>query len=174
MPNITTNHAIQIYKSQDSRLKFPGARSPDSLTWTMLIFFLSRFTFRFHLAVFITEMFLFLSETNPLFLENKKENWQESLVFKTSFLYRRDFFIPIFSSGRVFSGYWIWPKYCAEFGEQTKFFWRLRELTASLEERFAKVLARDTVLANKPVFWIEMTEIRDAESVVKKEGEMQD
>ena len=54
-------------------------------------------------------------------------------------------------------------------------FWLgIRELTASLEERFAKVLARDTVLANKPVFSIEMTEIRDAESVVKKEGEMQD
>lgn len=47
-------------------------------------------------------------------------------------------------------------------------------MTARLEEGFAKVLARDTVLANKPVFWIEMTEIRDAESVVKKEGEMQD
>lgn len=59
-------------------------------------------------------------------------------------------------------------------GNKQNFFDGIRELTASLEERFAKVLARDTVLANKPVFWIEMTEIRDAESVVKKEGEMQD
>ena len=59
-------------------------------------------------------------------------------------------------------------------GNKQNFFDGIRELTASLEERFAKVLARDTVLANKPVFSIEMTEIRDAESVVKKEGEMQD
>ena len=48
-------------------------------------------------------------------------------------------------------------------GNKQNFFDGIRELTASLEERFAKVLARDTVLANKPVFWIEMTEIRDAE-----------
>lgn len=59
-------------------------------------------------------------------------------------------------------------------GNKQIFFEGIRELTARLEEGFAKVLARDTVLANKPVFWIEMTEILDAESVVKKEGEMQD
>ena len=149
-------------KSQDSRLKFPGARSPDSLTWCWY-FFLSRFTFRFHLAVFITEMFLFLSETNPLFLENKKENWQESLFFKTSFLYRRDFFIPgcmvlwlsdpFFRLEESFRDTGFDQNTVQNSGNKQNFFDGIRELTASLEERFAKVLARDTVLANKPVFW---------------------
>lgn len=63
---------------------------------------------------------------------------------------------------------------CRIRGTNKNVFEGILELAARLEEGFAKVLARDTVLANKPVFWIEMTEIRDAESVVKKEGEMQD
>lgn len=108
-------------------------------------------------------MFLFLSETNPLFLENKKENWQESLFFKTSFLYRRDFFIPgcmvlwlsdpFFRLEESFRDTGFDQNTVQNSGNKQNFFDGIRELTASLEERFAKVLARDTVLANKPVFW---------------------
>ena len=60
-------------------------------------------------------------------------------------------------------------------GNKQIFFDGIRELTASREEGFAKVLARDAAgWQTKPVFWIEMTEVQDVESIVKKDGEMQD
>lgn len=51
-------------------------------------------------------------------------------------------------SKRIFSGSEIWPKYGAGLGIR-KFLDGIRDLTATGEEGFAKILARDVVFENK-------------------------
>ena len=61
-------------------------------------------------------------------------------------------------SKRIFSE--IWPKSGAGLGIR-KFLDGIRDLTATGEEGFAKILARDVVFEKKTVFGVEMTEVRD-------------
>ena len=61
-------------------------------------------------------------------------------------------------SKRIFSE--IWPKNGAGLGIR-KFLDGIRDLTATGEEGFAKILARDVVFEKKTVFGVEMTEVRD-------------
>ena len=185
--NITSGvYAKYRYKSCYTNIQIPGfqikiSRSPES-GW--LIFFRSRFTFRFHLAVFITEMFRFPSETNPLIFRKQKENWQESLFFKHVFVTVENFLYQAAWFCDWATHFFVWKSL---FGilDLTKILCRIRGTNKIFLTGYGNwPLAgkRDSpkfwlgmrYWQTKPVFWIEMTEVQDVESVVKKEGEMQD
>ena len=54
--------------------------------------------------------------------------------------------------GRAFSGSGIRAKYSAALGKKAKFLDGIRDLTATQEMRFAKILAWDAVLGKKTIF----------------------
>ena len=61
-------------------------------------------------------------------------------------------------SGKALSGSGNWPKNSrAGFGKTQN----IRDLTATREARFTKILARDAILGKKTIFGMEMTEVRD-------------
>ena len=63
----------------------------------------------------------------------------------------------------VLLGSGVWPKYSGRFGKKQDFLSVLegiRDLIATSEAGFAKLLARNAVLGKETVFGTEMTEVR--------------